>query len=794
MARRGGRRGRRVSAHAEVAELEKAEHAFAVYSDSYNLYDQSIWESEANKGDVYKDSVWAFVAIRAIAIAAASIRWALKKRLPGPGPDEELFDHPLLTLIKKPNPHFTRYDLVEELIWQYSLEGSGYVEMVPSRRGAADLNRRFRPVALYTLKSKHVSPIPDPKTRVLGYNYSPNGDLIRFNPWEIIQVRAYNPENDTDGYSAFNTARNSVDVDRDTQVYSKKFFQNGAFPSATLETDRILPKPLQQRVQSEWKSKFGIRKNPHEVALLMAGLKYKPISFTFRDMDFEKLRKLSREEILATADVPPLIVGLLDGSSWANAHQQKLDFVTNTVGPILRKIFERFNMDLASRFGKDLYFEPDYVSYLRSPEQDEGNERRARAMFKDGLITRDEARDMAGFGPASDGGDLFVDDLRDLRNTGSNLRARSSPSQSMDGEERPLSDLPDSPSRAPDVENRPRNRFDLAFDVELREYQRGIREGVYKLRDKYKEDLTTCLYDMFSAQSRSCVEKLMKADGDEFLIESVFDDDLYSYLSSISSGYVNGFVGVLLPLAKEAAELTVSSLLGYESVSDSSFVEELYSSVTRAVNDINRTTTGRVAKSLESGKTVSKGEAQTLVVSTFEECAIDKSRLRTAVDSEITRAVNLGVQAALEANGWIAKTWVCGSGDSRDSHAAMNGVTVEVSECFSVDGESLLYPGDYSGSAKNICGCTCTIVPGVPSDLNKYVEHKTRQAISKPYSGPDDSSLPKDIKRLPKDKREVFVATFNSVLSDSGDEGKAFRVARAAAIRKDMVGSNGRIK
>lgn len=57
-----------------------------------------------------------------------------------------------------------------------------------------------------------------------------------------------------------------------------------------------------------------------------------------------------------------------------------------------------------------------------------------------------------------------------------------------------------------------------------------------------------------------------------------------------------------------------------------------------------------------------------------------------------------------------------------------------------------------------------------------------------PFSGPDDSSLPSNVKKLPAKKRRQWVSVFNSTLRNcTGDdcEGKAFRVANGVVKKKE---------
>lgn len=58
----------------------------------------------------------------------------------------------------------------------------------------------------------------------------------------------------------------------------------------------------------------------------------------------------------------------------------------------------------------------------------------------------------------------------------------------------------------------------------------------------------------------------------------------------------------------------------------------------------------------------------------------------------------------------MKKVWISDkSSTARDTHLRINGQERALSEDFDVDGEKLRYPGDSSGSAKNVINCKCVI-------------------------------------------------------------------------------------
>ncbi len=56
-----------------------------------------------------------------------------------------------------------------------------------------------------------------------------------------------------------------------------------------------------------------------------------------------------------------------------------------------------------------------------------------------------------------------------------------------------------------------------------------------------------------------------------------------------------------------------------------------------------------------------------------------------------------------------------------------------------------------------------------------------------PYTGADDPKLPANVKRLSVEGRKKWIATWNSVFHESGDESKAFRIANGTITAKEGI-------
>jgi hypothetical protein len=86
--------------------------------------------------------------------------------------------------------------------------------------------------------------------------------------------------------------------------------------------------------------------------------------------------------------------------------------------------------------------------------------------------------------------------------------------------------------------------------------------------------------------------------------------------------------------------------------------------------------------------------------------AIGVWALRQAV-SGVTSASNFGAAEGARAARLTSKTWRTNSGNPRDAHAALSGVTIPIGDRFATGQR---WPGDPAGGAENNANCECSVV------------------------------------------------------------------------------------
>lgn len=243
--------------------------------------------------------------------------------------------HPLLDLLSNPN------DLLElsteALLWQtiairelrgeafWLLDREGSIGKVPKR------------IWIYEPSAVQEKLTPD-KRSLLGWTVSDaDGKRYFFDKLDVLHFPIYDPTKKWRGSSWLSSLGLTVSSDVAAQEYNYDFFRRGATPGAVFETDEELDieagAALLQTIKAKLQSKG------HEPLLLHSGVKASNITqVSARDSEFIFGRKINRDEILAAAGVPPVVVGLLEFAAQATADQQIRGFWQATLKPIIRAI------------------------------------------------------------------------------------------------------------------------------------------------------------------------------------------------------------------------------------------------------------------------------------------------------------------------------------------------------------------------------------------------------------------------------------------------------------------------
>ena len=275
-----------------------------------------------------------FRVVKLIAEAAAAVPLAVQDQ------GQRYQEHPLVSLIRRPNGAQGRAELFEALYGQLLLSGNGYLEAVPG--GGAGV-----PLELHVLRSDRMNVVPGADGWPVAYEYVVGGRRHRFDVAGdlplVCHVKSFHPQDDHYGLSPMRAAANAVDVHNAASRWSKALLDNAARPSGAIiyrgaDGQSNLTPDQYDRLQNEMAAYHQGAANAGRPMLLEGGLDWKPMGFSPSDMEFQKTKESAAREIAIAFGVPPMLLGIPGDATYANYQEANRAFYRLTVLPLVARV------------------------------------------------------------------------------------------------------------------------------------------------------------------------------------------------------------------------------------------------------------------------------------------------------------------------------------------------------------------------------------------------------------------------------------------------------------------------
>lgn len=312
----------------------------------------------------YSQHPWVYQSIYVISTKAAAVPLTFFKTTTSG--DEEITDHDAIRLWNRPNQYQTNFDVIEALVSYLDLTGNAYLEKVRPE-GQPD----GAPVELWPIRSDRVRVVPGTDKLVQGYLVNAGSEWFALREQDVIHFKYFNPANDFYGVGPLQAVSTGLVTDLYAMEYNKRFFINSARPDGILTTEQELRKENADRLREQWEEVHSGYDQWHRIAVLGKGAKYQTTGISQNEMDFIALRKMSREEILAVFGVPPILVGLLEHASYANAKEQEKIFYQVTLIPRLIKLQQQITNGYLSEWPDDNLFSEYDISDIEALKDDQ---------------------------------------------------------------------------------------------------------------------------------------------------------------------------------------------------------------------------------------------------------------------------------------------------------------------------------------------------------------------------------------------------------------------------------------
>lgn len=346
---------------------------------------------------------WVYSAVDAKAKRVAELHVELW-RVGTDGEEMEIFAHPYLDGMRRPNPIMTGYVLRYLTSVWLDLNGNAYWLKIKSGLGVVTGYFPLRPDLVRIVLSK--------TDGFIGFNFFPNGlgNEKQFIPREeVIHFAEPNPSDLLQGFATIRGAVDDINADNAARAFVAKFFKNQARPDYVLESPVTTTEDI-ARLQARLYNFHAGYDNFGLPAVLPLGSKITPLTFNPADSQLHEGFERDRDSILAAVRTPKIVLGLTDGVNFATADKQLTVWNQASIAPRLTLIHEGINCQ---------HLEVDYQtgprvarleSRFENPVAEDREQKREdlKLMFSTSSITPNEIREEFGLDPMPNADDLLA--------------------------------------------------------------------------------------------------------------------------------------------------------------------------------------------------------------------------------------------------------------------------------------------------------------------------------------------------------------------------------------------------
>ena len=270
---------------------------------------------------------------------------------------QRLADHPVARILENPNPRQTGFEFIFSIVDDLATAGDFFAEKIYDATG--NLSALWR---IDHPESVQVEELPDRTKRIrFTDKFGQTRTLLDDEIWHISRPPM---QDDLRGTSAILAdGREAVAVAIALQRYANILFTNDATPPYALSMESHFKDTASKKNFLSALRKWSTGRNRHQPAILEYGLKPHRMGLTAEEAQFLETRRELWLDLCRLWRVPPHKVGILDKATFSNIEHQSLEFVIDTLRPVLELIERSVGKFLIDQEG--VYFEFNVESLLR---------------------------------------------------------------------------------------------------------------------------------------------------------------------------------------------------------------------------------------------------------------------------------------------------------------------------------------------------------------------------------------------------------------------------------------------
>lgn len=364
------------------------------------------YEDFAKEG--YQQNAIVFRCVNEIAQGASAVPFKIFDK------DIELDDHPVKLLLNRPSPQCGGVEFFQSVYSHLLLAGNSYI--VKTMVGN-------QPREMHTLRPDRMRVIPSKTMIPEAYEYVISGKVV--NRWEadpetgnseVKHFKTWHPQDDYYGLSPLSAGAVDVDQHNMSAKHNYNLLANGARPSGAVifkpkdESGMTLQLTESQRQQllSDLDLRFTGTNNAGRTMLLEGDFDWKEMGLSPKDMDFLQMKNMTARDIALVFGVPSQLVGVPDSQTYNNVSEARLALYEDTIIPLLKRVESDLNEWLSPNYSENINIKYDIDAIPAMAERRKRTYDNVAIAVREGIISRNEARERLGYEPISGGDEVYI--------------------------------------------------------------------------------------------------------------------------------------------------------------------------------------------------------------------------------------------------------------------------------------------------------------------------------------------------------------------------------------------------
>lgn len=311
---------------------------------------------------------------------------------------EPLPNHPVMRILKFPNPRLTQTQYMRRIMTHVALWGNHISIKARGQSGPISFLRPVHPDIVSIDEDNPFRPIYRIRFRDGERRYTPN---------QIVHVTGGIAVDGLWAESPVTNAAEAIGLSLALENLVAELSSNGSLPAFLLAGGAWESKEQYDEWVNAFQAVYGPGGTGKGVAMLPQGMEAKELTFKPVDAQVLEMRKFQRTEIASVWGVPPHKLADLERATFANIEHQGLEFIQDVALPYARAFEQCFERDLLTdadrRSGVVIRFDLDGAERADIASRVSAYGK----MFEVGAMNSNEIRAREGMSPR-EGGDEYV--------------------------------------------------------------------------------------------------------------------------------------------------------------------------------------------------------------------------------------------------------------------------------------------------------------------------------------------------------------------------------------------------